>query len=297
MLIAQALVLRRDADDPQLLARSPGFLDSWRHDAERLCIDFGECPLGVTCPFALFARPFGYRRVAVVQIADQETGGLAFRILVLSRKLYGDLEGDLFWISDELPPQWGARGDLPTLEWTAGPPPRRTVADVRRVLNVVADRTQTLLGGVQVLVDGGRLVFQRQAPDDAIVRELWTLLPAATRAELWPTTFAFGNKHRFHVAVLPDATGPDLEYYVREEHAGDHPEGRYELALQTAAERGDQDDIDELFARRSRGQTLRLALVLLAAFILIPLLLSVPMRPAAPVKKAVEPKKEIGEKP
>ena len=50
-----------------------------------------------------------------------------------------------------------------------------------------------LLGGVQILVDGGKLVFLRPAPDPGLIRGLWTLLPGPMRTALWPATFAFGN--------------------------------------------------------------------------------------------------------
>jgi len=301
MPIEQALYGNPDAGGYRFLARSPGFLDAWLPEAERLCQGFGERPAGVACPLALFARPFGSRHVAVVQAADQgrddagRPGAIAFRLLVVPRRLYTEVEGDLFHISEQYPPAWGERGTLPPLEWAAGPPAPRTVDGVRRVLDVVAARTQTLLGGVQVLVDGGRLVFVRQAPDPKIVRDLWTLLPSATRTELWPATFAFGNKHGFQLVVVPDATGPDYERYVREPEAGDYPEGRYELALQQAVEDGAQGELDALLARRSRGQMLRLALVLLAAFVLIPpLVLSTPrrQRAKAPPAQQREEKRE-----
>jgi hypothetical protein len=305
--IEQAIYGSQDAGGYRFLARSAGFADAWLSLAEKLCAGFGERPSGVSCPFAVFAQPFGAGRVAVVQVADQgfddagRPGALAFRLLVLPRRLYADLAGDPFLVSDQYPPAWEARGELPELEWTAGPPPRRTVADVRKVLDVAPERTQTLLGGAQVLVDGGRLVFERKAPDPGIVRELWALLPDATRAELWPASFAFGNRHGFQVLVTPDATGADLEHYVREQAAGDYPEGRYEYAVQKAAEDGDQAELDTLFARRSRGQMLRLALVLLVAFVVIPpLVLRSPVRerPAEPpAKKQQEGKAEAAKLP
>jgi hypothetical protein len=276
MQIEQALYGNPDAGGYRFLARSAGFAESWLGEAERLCTSFGDRPAGVLCPLALFARPFGLRHVAVVQAADQgvddagRPGALAFHLLIVPRRLYAELGGDLFLISDKYPPVWDARGEMPTLEWTDGTLLTRSVDQVRRILNVVPERTQTLLGGVQVLVDGGRLVFVRKGPDPTLVRDLWELLPNATRAELWPATFAFGNRHGFHVVVVPDSTGPEFEHYVKEEDAGDYPEGRYEYALQKAAEESDQNEIDSLFARRSRGQTLRLALVLLAIFAIIP---------------------------
>src|SRR5205807_3745604 len=180
-------------------------------------------------------------------------GALAFRLLVLPARLYADLGGDLFWISDHLPPPWQARGELESLSWTAGPPPGRTVDQLRRVLDVEADRTQTLLGGVQVLVDGGRLVFVRHEPAEKIIRDLWALLPTSTRYTTWPATFAFGNAHGFHVVIVPQADGPAFEHYTREAEAGDYPEGSYELALQHAVESANQAELQGLLARRSRS--------------------------------------------
>jgi hypothetical protein len=122
----------------------------------------------------------------------------------------------------------------------------------------------TLLGGAQALVDGGRLAFERPAPDTDLLRNLWALLPTTTRAELWPASFAFGNDLGFHVLVVPRAAGEALAEYLSEEQAAEYPEGRYELGLQVAAEDGDQRELDALFARRSASETRRLGLVLLA---------------------------------
>jgi hypothetical protein len=138
------------------------------------------------------------------------------------------------------------------------------------------DRTAMLLGSAQVLVDGGRLVFERNAPDARLLRDLWSLLPTATRTDLWPASFAFSNGLRFHVLALPTATGPDSLGAVTEAQAGDYPEGRYELALQLAVESDDQADLDALFARRSRAQVLRMGVALLLAFIISALGLSFP---------------------
>ncbi len=288
-MIEQAIYGCQGAGGYRFLGRSAGFRDEWLPEAEQLCTGFGERPAGVSCPSCVFAQPLGPRHVAVVQVADQgqddtgRPGALGFRLLVLPRPLYADLGGDPFLVAAEFPPPWEARGDLPALEWKAGPPPRRTVADLRRVLDV--PNSPTLLGGVQALLDGGRLVFERTGPDTALVRSLWALLPTQARAEMWPASFSFSNAQRFHVVVVPRAGGPEFEYYVPEERAGDYPEGRYELALQTAVERGNQEEVDALLARRSRPQTLRLALTLLAASVAIALgtaFLSPNLPPPAP---------------
>src|SRR5262249_4736738 len=122
MLIEQAIHA-----DGTILARSSGFLDDWTAEAGRLCTLFGERPPGITCPLAVFARPLGRRHVAVAQVADQPDNPthLAFRLLVLPAKLYAELGGDPFRVSDQFPADWQARGELPRLQWTAGPAPRR----------------------------------------------------------------------------------------------------------------------------------------------------------------------------
>jgi hypothetical protein len=293
MLIEQAIYGGQDTGGYRFLARSAGFVDDWLGEAERLCTGFGERPAGVSCPLAVFARPLGKKHVAVVQVADQgaddagRPGALAFRLLVMPQRLYVDLGADPFWIAEQVPPPWRARGEMERIEWTAGPQPKRTVAALRRILDVEAERTQTLLGGVQVLVDGGRLVFVRARPDERMVRDLWALLPGSSRMALWPASFAFGNAHGFDVVVVPHADGPAFASYTREEKAGDHPEGRYELALQSAVEEDNQAEVDALLSRRSRAQTLRLAVWLLAAFALIAAVIHFPFggRPAEKEEK------------
>src|SRR5262249_57750369 len=130
------------------------------------------------------------------------------------------------------------------------------------------------------LVAGGRRAFERPAPDPELVRALWLLLPTSTRCTTWPATFAFGNALHFHVVVVPHAPPDDYPNYTTEELAADYPEGRYELALQTAAEAGDQRELDRLFNRRSRAQMARLLGVLLAGGAVIPPL--IPWLPLAP---------------
>lgn len=285
MPIEQAVYGNQDAGGYQFLARSSGFRDEWLAPAQALCTGFGERPADASCPAALFALPLDAQHVAVVQVADQghdssgRPGALAFRLLVLPRRQYENLGGDPFWIGDALPPDWSARGELPPLEWTKGPPQQRTVAQLQRVLDVSDDRCAWLLGAAQVLVDGGRVVVERHAPDPELVRDLWALLPWSSRAAFWPATFAFGNAHGFHVAVVPAARGPEYTGYVPEGQAGEYPEGRYELALQTAVEQGNQEELDRLLARRSRGQMVWLAVALLLIFALVPLVARLPIVP------------------
>ncbi len=289
ILIEQAVYGGHGGGGYRFLARSPGFRDEWLPQAERLCAGFGERPAGVACPGCVFAQRFGRRHVAVVQVADQgaddagRPGALGFRLLVLGRPAYEALRGDPFLIADQFPAPWHARGELPTLTWDAGPPPPRTVEQVQEVLKREDDGPD-LLGGAQVLVDGGRLVFQRPAPDTELLRGLWALLPTCTRCELWPASFAFGNALGFHALVLPRPPGEDCASHHTQEQAGEYPEGRYELSLQLAAEDGDQEGLDALFARRSRAQVFRLGVGILVALIVLPLLVNglAPGPPAPP---------------
>jgi hypothetical protein len=120
-----------------------------------------------------------------------------------------------------------------------------------------------LLGGVQILVDGGKLVFVRPKGDLALVAGLWTLLPYSTRCTIWPASFAFSNELAFDVVVVPRLNLADFEGYTTEEQAALSPPGSYELALQTAAESGDQRDLETVFRRRNSNEILRLAMYLM----------------------------------
>jgi hypothetical protein len=293
MVIEQAVYSNAGGGGYRFQVRSAGFLDEWLPEAERLCTNFGERPAGVACPAAVFARPFGPRHVAVVQVADQgrddagRPGALGFRLLILPRQLYRDLGGDPFFLAEQFPPPWQDRDRLPTLT-EVRPSPRRTVAELQQVLK--SPHSATLLGGAQALLDGARIAFERTEPAPELLRGLWSFLPYSTRAEIWPASFAFRNAQQFHVVVLPRAREEDVTGYLHEEQAGEYPEGRYELSLQIAIDSGNQRDLDGLLARRSRSQMLRLAWALLAVFILVPVTVSlIPGRqPAQPARATLD---------
>ena len=125
-----------------------------------------------------------------------------------------------------------------------------------------------LLGGVQALIDGSRLLFQSGEPMGKPIRDLWQLLPDRTRCELWPATFAFSDELGFHVLAMPEPPTQWPMGYLTADQARDYPEGRYELALQLAVEESDQRELDRLLARRSSTDTLRLAMfMVIIAFI------------------------------
>jgi hypothetical protein len=303
----QTLFLRPDRQAPRLLARSAGFETAWLAEAESLILDFGERPFETfRCPPAtLFAKPLTDKHVAVVRVRDDHAGsvsahirqgepgflptGLRFHFVVVDKHSYESWIRDPFLLAAKVEPTWAA-AELPDLALPAEAFKPRTVAEVQGVLRRVkaaalkegedpeaADFERTiensespvLLGAVQILVDGGRLIFARPEGDVGLVSGLWLLLPEATRVRLWPTTFAFSDALEPDVLVVPHLESAMLESYTTEEQAGDYPAGAYELALQRAAEAGDQKELDAVFSRRDSRQTIKLIMMLLIGLSLL----------------------------
>lgn len=262
LTITQAMLVT-DSAGVRWVAKSDEFSVSWEEQAVRLVEGFGPRPEGVAVPAAVATLPFGKKHVAVVQFADQPVG-LMFRVLVLNRKLYEAIS-DPFAVSDTLPPNWSARGPLPPLTWTPDPPPARTVAEVAEILH---HDGPLLLGSTQALIDGMRVVLQRPVPEDSALRRVWKLLPYSVRNELAVATFTFGLDARFNLSVTPNPPAPLPFGTIGEENCRDLPEGRYELALQIAAESDNQAEVNRLFTRRSSKDTLKVALALLGIALL-----------------------------
>ncbi len=103
------------------------------------------------------------------------------------------------------------------------------------------------------------------APDEALIRGLWQLLPDRTRADRWPASFAFSDELGFHLAAGPNliaqAAGPKP---LTEEAAKDYPASSYETNLQIAVESRDEVALQHLLARRTADDTIRLGLYILA---------------------------------
>jgi hypothetical protein len=242
--IAQAVV-----GDGGLLAWSDDFDQDWRAEAERIVEGFG-LPPGVAAPDCLFAVPFARRQVAVVCVS-----GRRFRFLVLPRTLYNVIP-DPFAIVNRFPPRWD--GPLSSLEWPAEPLPKRTVAQLDAIFE--HGDGPFLLGACQTLVDSGCIAIKRDHPEPGLCKDLWNLLPDSTRRHTWPATYAYSTALGFGLAVLPEVPDGGSPGYLTEDQARDYPENRYERELQTAVEAGDQRTVDQLLARRTSAETLRLAL-------------------------------------
>jgi hypothetical protein len=245
------------------------------------------------CPLSVFGQPLTDSQVAIVRVKDDGPEayptGLRFHFLVVETKIYEAWIRDPFLLAAKIEPTWDAT-DLPMLALATEAFSPRTVAEVQGVLKRIKaaalkegdnpespdfERTMAnsespaLLGGTQILVDGGRLIFERPGGDLAMAAGLWLLLPEATRVRLWPTSFAFARDLEFDLLVVPFLDDAIADGYTTEEQAADYPAGAYELALQRAAEAGDQKDLDEVFRRRDGRQTLKLALIILALVSLV----------------------------
>jgi hypothetical protein len=92
--------------------------------------------------------------------------------------------------------------------------------------------------------------------------------------------------------ALPRADPEIFAGYLTEEQAGDYPEGRYELGLQTAVEAGSQLELDALFARRSGSQMVRLCFILIVVMSL--LLLAMKLLTSTPAPPATTPRAAEG---
>src|SRR6266404_7333664 len=136
IVIEQAICAARSDGTYQFAAQSPGFLEEWLPEVERLCRSFGEPRAGFHCPRGVFAQPFGHRRVAVVQVEDRAGSAssalprLAFHFMVLQQATYRDLGGDPFQIAAQFAFPWNARGELPALTLPRSAMPPRMVAQL-----------------------------------------------------------------------------------------------------------------------------------------------------------------------
>ncbi|MCE9532157.1 MAG: hypothetical protein K8T89_13695 [Planctomycetes bacterium] len=248
-------------DGSTLRARSANFRDEWSETAISLCRAMGSPSAEVECPEALFARPFGKEHVAVVSVAGPPTyTALRFRVLVLSTDLYFHLH-DPFAIAGRYPPDWDARGSLPDFDWPPEPLPRRTIKMLSQVLQ--EGDGPFLLGAAQTLVDGGKIVLQRQGPANEVLRDLWLLLPDSVRRTLWPATFAFSNDLGFDLLAMPNTPAILGPGSLTEDQVRDYPDSRYERYLQIAIETNDQAELDRLLARKSTSDMIRLALFII----------------------------------
>jgi hypothetical protein len=163
---------------------------------------------------------------------------------------------------------WNATGTLLELAWPMEVLPERTIEQLDAILR--NGDGPLLLGATQAIVDGNRVLLQRESPSEQLVRDLWQLLPERTRAERWPASFAFSDELGFHIAALP--TLPSAVNEPRplvEEAVRDYPQSNYELNLQIAIESGDREALRRLLTRRTIDDSIRLVLYIIGFALLL----------------------------
>jgi hypothetical protein len=118
------------------------------------------------------------------------------------------------------------------------------------------------LAATQSLVDGARIALTWDVAAADFMRAVWRLLPFSTRSELWPASLAPSNCLAFDFMAMPTINGEIRKRYLIDDQIDSYPAGRYEENLRSALETGDRNHLVALLHRRSRVQTLRLAVVL-----------------------------------
>lgn len=263
------LSLLRDSSGPRVIGRSPGVPFETEEAALKVAVQFGDRPAGTTCPESVFTV-MDRGTLWIIKTGSQPGDGspLAFRMFGIAAKdrLGLDL---LSWV--ESYPLEALKGELSNVEWQDLHPRQRTVDEVRAILK--GGDSPLLLGSVQALLDGCKIAVSLAEAGPDFVRHVWTLLPEKSKAEVNPATFAFSADLGFDIVVLPDIPAKGIPGYLTAEQVRDYPEGRYELALQHAAESGNQAELDRLFSRKTSREVLRLAIGMVVFALVVVLIL------------------------
>lgn len=271
LALHQAIAARHGADEIRWRSTSPEFPDAWKERLAELMRLFGPRPDGLRCPEAMFVLPFDGGNVVIGRVADldavdgQTPHVLGFHFFIVTENDYADGGADPFAILHAVPPAWENRQPLPS-SCTPPAPQRRTVEQVCAVLK--REDGPAFLGGTQAILDGGRIAWKRQQPDTELIKCLWMLLPYSNRREIAAASFSFNPALDFHAVVAPAEVASQLDArYISEAQAEHYPEGDYERGLQAFAQAEDQAALDGLFLRRSRRETMRLAVWLIIGII------------------------------
>ena len=260
------LSLLRDSSGPRVIGRSPGVPFETEEAALKIAVQFGDRPPGASCPESVFTvRDWGTLWIVKVASLPGDGSPLVFRMFGIAAKYRLGLD-PLAWA--ESYPLEAMKGELPNEEWLNPFPPRRTVEGVRAILK--GGDSPLLLGSVQALLDGCKIVVSLAEAGPDFVRHVWKLLPEKSKAEINLATFAFSADLGFDIVVLTGVPATGIPGYLTAEQVRDYPEGRYEFALQHAAESGNQGELDRLFSRKTSREVLRLAIgMVLFAFVVV----------------------------
>lgn len=268
---AHALLIR-DQKGPRVVGRCPHFTFEHEEYALWLAAAYGEPKPGAATAEAQFAlhgpdTTLVYcGKVLPLNADDPPTEPiLGFHIIIVTHDVYKhDFRGNPFPLLNSVATPWNLRGGLPELVLNLPAHSRRDVTQLQQTLK--AGDGPLLLGMTQAVLDGAKVALVRDAPDPQLIPTIWELLPDRVRCDVWPCTWALASTIPFDVLIVPVPAAPG---YLHEEQVRNYPEGRYELALQTAIEAGDQAEIDRLMARKSSKDVLRMAIGMVAFALLV----------------------------
>ncbi len=130
-----------------------------------------------------------------------------------------------------------------------------------------------LLGGAQALMDGAGVRLDAGHEDREVAERLWNLAPLSVRLERTMVIGDPGNILRADLTALSPTTQAQADFW-NSQRLGDYPEGKYELALQSAIDQGDELSIERHLHRQSPRQVMLTAAFLLVGMIVIGILMS-----------------------
>lgn len=260
------LTIHRDTAGPRVVGRSSNILFDWEEEALKFVVRFGQCTEQVESHSGVFVSPMlpnGVSFVGICLIRNDGSPDL-FRIAIVLHRERFEIDPWLFAKQFE---QSNEKGDLETISVDKLWPINRTVDEIQSILK--SGDSPLLLGSSQALIDGCKIIVNQSEVNHDFIHNLWNLLPNQSRKELSFSTIVFSVENRFDISVMPEEIRPS-QGFLTAEQVRDYPEGRYELALQLAAESGDQRELDRLFARKTSSQMLKLVISMIAfAFIVI----------------------------
>lgn len=260
------LTIHRDTAGPRVVGRSPNISFEWEEEALKFVVRYGQRTEQGESLIGVFASPKLPNGVSFIgtYLFRNDGSPEVFRIVIVNHRERIEIDP---WLLAKQFEQSNEKGDLETISIDQLWPANRTADEIQTILK--SGDSPLLLGSAQALLDGCKIIVSHSEANHDFIRDLWNLLPNQSRKELSFSTIVFSAENRFDLSVMPEGSRP-LQGFLTAEQVRDYPEGRYELALQLAAESRDQRELDRLFARKTSSQMLKLVISMIAfAFIVI----------------------------
>lgn len=257
------------------LGQSPSIFDTELKLAEQVMQGWQDACADIPLTqLEQFNADFGKNYLAVFQVQDRPIAGTdrkrrLFRCLLIGRNHYLQV-GQPQQLQSRFPLDWAAHGELPEEIESKHRFQKLSVEEAHEILH--RGNVPMILGVVQALVDGSRIILQHEENVLDFIGTLWHFLPFSNRMELRYCSLTTSLNQRHHLVALQELPKPTPLGYINAEQASDYPEGRYERSLQIAIESRDQAEWERLLVRRSSVETLNLALSILGAGIALALI-------------------------